>query len=96
MQPFKIQISEENLQNIYSKVKNYQWHEMPDDGGWDYGTNLNYMKSFSKYWVEKYNWKKKSPKLLSPHFTPLELQSADTKIAKNHALDPNWGRKSTY
>jgi len=60
---FKVEISEENLQNIYSKVKNYQWHEMPDDGGWDYGTNLDYMKSFSKYWVEKYNWKKTEEKI---------------------------------
>ena len=51
--PFKVEISEESLQNIYSKVKNYQWHEMPDDGGWDYGTNLDYMKEFSKFWIEK-------------------------------------------
>ena len=36
IKPFKVDISEENLQNIYSKVKNYQWHEMPDDGGWNY------------------------------------------------------------
>jgi len=63
IKPFKVKISEENLQNIYSKVKNYQWHEMPDDGGWDYGTNLNYMKSFSKYWVEKYDWKKTEEKI---------------------------------
>ncbi len=63
MQTFKIKIPEENLQNIYSKVKNYQWHEMPDDGGWDYGTNLDYMKSFSKYWVEKYDWKKTEEKI---------------------------------
>ena len=41
IKPFKVQISEENLNNIYSKVKNYQWHEMPNDGGWDYGTNLD-------------------------------------------------------
>ena len=39
IKPFKVQISEENLQKIYSKVKNYEWHEMPDDGGWEYGTN---------------------------------------------------------
>jgi len=63
IKPFKVEISEENLQNIYSKVKNYQWHEMPDDGGWDYGTNLDYMKSFSKYWVEKYDWKKTEEKI---------------------------------
>ena len=26
---------------------------MPDDGGWNYGANLDYMKEISKYWVEK-------------------------------------------
>ena len=61
--PFKLEISEEILQNIYSKVKNYQWHEMPDDGGWDYGTNLDYMKEFSKYWIEKYEWRKTEQKI---------------------------------
>ena len=63
--PFKVEISEEILQNIYSKVKNYQWHEMPDDGGWDYGTNLDYMKEFSNYWITKFNWKKTEKKINS-------------------------------
>jgi len=63
IKPFKVDISEENLQNIYSKVKNYQWHEMPDDGGWNYGTNLYYMKDFSKYWVEKFDWRKIEEKI---------------------------------
>ena len=44
---FKVEVSNEILQNINSKVNNYQWHEMPDDGGWDYGTNLDYMKAVS-------------------------------------------------
>ena len=63
IKPFKVEISEENLKNIYSKVKNYQWHEMPDDGGWNYGTNLDYMKDFSKYWVEKFDWRKTEEKI---------------------------------
>ena len=63
IKPFKAEISEETLQNIYSKVKNYPWHEMPDDGGWDYGTNLDYMKEFSKYWLENYNWRETEKKI---------------------------------
>ena len=63
IKPFKVEISEENLQNIYSKVKNYPWHEMPDDGGWDYGTNLDYMKEFSNYWVSKFDWRKTEEKI---------------------------------
>ena len=63
IKPFKVKISEENLQNIYSKVKNYQWHEMPDDGGWEYGTNLDYMKDFCKYWTKEFDWKKTEEKI---------------------------------
>ncbi len=62
IKPFKLEISDKILQNIYSKVKNYPWHEMPDDGGWDYGTNLDYMKEFSNYWIKKYDWKKTEKK----------------------------------
>ena len=63
IKPFKLEISDKILQNIYSKVKNYPWHEMPDDGGWDYGTNLDYMKEFSNYWIKKYDWKKTEKKI---------------------------------
>jgi len=63
IKPFKVEISDKFLQNIYSKVKNYPWHEMPDDGGWAYGTNLNYMKEISKYWIEKFDWKKTEEKI---------------------------------
>lgn len=61
--PFKVKIIDEVIQNINSKVKNYSWHEMPDDGGWDYGTNLDYMKEFSKYWLENYNWRETEKKI---------------------------------
>ena len=56
--PFKINISDKELESIYTKVKKYPWHEMPDDGGWKYGTNLDYMKELSNYWVSNFNWRK--------------------------------------
>ena len=40
IKPYQVEISEETLQNIYTKVKNYSWHEMPDAGGWNYGCLL--------------------------------------------------------
>ena len=55
---FKLNVSDSILKEINLKVKNYPWHEMPDDGGWEYGTNLDYMKEISDYWVNKFNWKK--------------------------------------
>jgi len=58
VKPFKVDISDQIIQNIYDKVKKYPWHEMPNDGGWEYGTNLDYMKEISKYWVSEFDWRK--------------------------------------
>ena len=58
IKPFKINISDKELQEIYNKVKNYPWHEMPDEGGWNYGTNLDYMKEISNYWIKDFDWRK--------------------------------------
>ncbi len=55
--PFKLNVSKNILEQIKLKVKNYVWHEMPNDGGWEYGTNLDYMKEISNYWVNEFDWK---------------------------------------
>ena len=58
IKPFKLDIPDKALQDIYTKVKNYSWHEIPEDGGWEYGTNLEYMKEISSYWVKDFDWRK--------------------------------------
>ncbi len=63
IRPFKINISNKIIEDIRTKVANYPWHEMPKDGGWNYGTNLDYMKEISKYWVEKFDWRKTEEKI---------------------------------
>jgi len=60
---FKINISNKIIEDINIKVANFPWHEMPDDGGWNYGTNLDYMKEISNYWVNKFNWRKTEEKI---------------------------------
>ena len=63
IRPFKINISNKIIEDINTKVENYSWHEMPDDGGWTYGTNLDYMKEISKYWIDKFDWRKTEEKI---------------------------------
>ena len=48
IKPFKLRVPNKKINEIYNKVKKYPWHEMPNDGGWEYGTNLDYMKEISK------------------------------------------------
>jgi len=55
---FQINVPDETLEHIRARVAAYPWHEMPDDGGWQYGANLDYMKELSAYWVEAFDWRK--------------------------------------
>ena len=61
--PFRIDVPESTLRQIRDRVAQYPWHEMPDDGGWDYGTNLDYLREFCVYWVEQYDWRKHEAEL---------------------------------
>ena len=54
--PFHLDVPETTIATIKARVADYPWHEMPDDGGWDYGVNLDYMKEFCAYWVEEFDW----------------------------------------
>ena len=62
---YKISVPQNTLNKIYSKVKSYPWNFIQNVNGWEYGTNFNYLKSISKYWASKYNWKTYEKKINS-------------------------------
>jgi microsomal epoxide hydrolase len=74
VQPFRIAVPDETLERIRTKVAGYAWHEMPDDGGWAYGTNLDYMRELCAYWLEDFDWRAQEAALNRlPQFTaPVE------------------------
>jgi len=63
IKPFRINISNKIIENIYDKIKKYPWNEMPNIDGWEHGTNFSYIKEISKYWVKNFNWKKHEKKI---------------------------------
>lgn len=63
IKPFSVNVPDETIESIRARVKEYPWHEMPDDGGWEYGTNLDYLKEFCEYWVNEYDWRKQEAKI---------------------------------
>jgi microsomal epoxide hydrolase len=74
IRPFNLNVPDETLANIRQRVVDFPWHEMPDDGGWEYGANLDYMKEFCDYWVSEFDWRKQEEKINRfSHFTaPVE------------------------
>ena len=65
IKPYKISVPKSTLNNIYKKVRAYPWKMMQNVNGWEYGTNYNFLKKISQYWVSKYDWKKFENKINS-------------------------------
>lgn len=61
--PFSIDVPDAVLADIRRRVAAFPWHEMPDDGGWDYGSNLNYMKELCAYWINGFDWREQEASL---------------------------------
>ncbi len=56
MQPFTIAVPETALDDLRQRLARTRW---PDDGaGWEYGTNLAYMKDLVDYWQHRYDWRR--------------------------------------
>ncbi|WP_034428134.1 epoxide hydrolase family protein [Candidatus Entotheonella palauensis] len=69
IRPFHLHVSDETLDHIRTRVAEYPWHEMPDDGGWAYGANLDYMKALCAYWVDEFDWRQHEAEINRfPHY----------------------------
>ncbi len=56
--PFKVDIPQEKIDQIYARLRCASWPAEPDDAGmWQYGTELGFLRSFVEYWLTEYDWR---------------------------------------
>ena len=87
--PFRINISNQIIENIYDKIKKYPWNEMSNIDGWDHGTNFSYIKEISKYWVEDFNWKEQETNINKFSNFKTKVESADIHFIKEKGSGSN-------
>ena len=57
VRPFKIQVPEETLEDLRQRLARTRWPGEIEDSGWDYGSNLAYMKELVEYWRTGFDWR---------------------------------------
>ncbi len=56
--PFRVDINEEVLSDLRERLKRTRWPDEIPGSGWDYGSNLAYVKELVDYWIEEFDWRK--------------------------------------
>ena len=58
MKPFKIEVPQEVLHDLSTRLKQTRWTDEPENAGWSYGTNPAYLRELVTYWQNEYDWRK--------------------------------------
>ena len=61
--PYKIQIDDAVLDDLNHRLARTRFPDELDNVGWDYGTNLAYLKELVAYWQTKFDWRKQEESL---------------------------------
>ena len=68
--PFKIAVPESVLTDLKDRLARTRFPGEIEGAGWDYGTNLAYLRELVTYWRTKYDWREQERRLNQlPQFT---------------------------
>lgn len=57
VEPFKIEVSDSDLDDLRARLERTRWPDELPGTGWDYGSNLDYIKELVDYWRTKFDWR---------------------------------------
>ncbi len=61
--PFHMDIPQATLDNLHERLASTRWPDEVEGAGWDYGTNLDYLKELTGYWQHTFDWRAQEAKL---------------------------------
>ncbi len=81
MEPFKVDVPDEVLEDLHRRLANTRFPAQIEGAGWDYGTELGYLKELVAYWLEQYDWRAHETRINS-----FEQYTADVDGQRLHFL----------
>lgn len=61
--PFVIGVAEEIFQDLKRRLASTRWPDEIIGAGWEYGTNLSYLKELVDHWQNRFDWRSQEAKL---------------------------------
>ena len=72
VEPFRVAIPQADLDDLHERLERTRFPEQIPGAGWDYGTELGYVRELVAYWRDAYDWRAAEARLNElPHFRTL-------------------------
>jgi len=89
VQPFKIQIEDSVLDDLRRRLADTCWPDEIPDSGWDYGSNLDYLKELVEYWRTTFDWRAQEKLINSFDHFKAPVDGLDIHFIHERGKGPN-------
>ena len=55
--PFRLNVSDEALSDLHTRLSRTRWTDSVDPGEWDHGTSVAYLRTLVDYWLTTFDWR---------------------------------------
>ena len=89
VRPFTIAVENSVLEDLQQRLADTRWPDEIPNSGWDYGTNLDYLKELIEYWRTKFDWRAQEAKLNAFNHFKSEVDGLDIHFIHEKGKGPN-------
>src|SRR5215470_13540422 len=87
IEPFRINVTDEVLTDLHERLARTRLPDQIDGAGWDYGTELSYLRELLAYWRDKFDWRPQEA--LLNRFQHFKTEIDEHRIHFIHARSPH-------
>ena len=89
VKPFTIAVEESVLEDLRQRLTDTRWPDEIPNTGWDYGSNLAYIKELVEYWRTEFDWRAQEAKLNEFNHYKSEVDGLDIHFIHEKGKGPN-------
>jgi len=87
--PYKIHVSDEVLKDLKTRLAQTRLPNEISGSGWEYGTDLAYLKELVAYWKDRFDWRAQERKLNAFDQFITTIDGVDIHFIHQRSKEPN-------
>src|SRR6202795_271310 len=87
--PFTIQVPDDVLRDLKARLARTRFPDEIPGTGWDYGTDLTYLKSLVTYWRDRFDWRAQERRLNEFDQFKTTIDGLDIHFIHQRSKTPN-------
>ncbi len=86
---FRIEVPDGVLEDLRGRLGDTRWPDEIAGAGWDYGSNLDYVRELCEYWRTGFDWRAQERKLNEFHHYKSGVDGLDIHFIHERGQGPN-------